>query len=222
MICTRIDIAHAVGVTSRFISNPKRDHWTAVKRIFRYLKGNPDGGITFGLNSEQTNLIGYSDSDYANDLDQRKSVTGYVFLLNGGAVCWSSKKQSTVARSTTEAEYMALGAAAAEAMWIRQFIAEMGMALEPTQLIGKPIVLFGDNQGSIKLAENPVYHARTKHIDIQHHYIRELVESNSIQVQYTPTTQMLADFLTKGLNRAAHRKCSQGCGLMPSRESVEE
>jgi len=219
MICTRIDIAHAVGTASCFISSPKRDHWTAVKRILRYLKGTPDGGITFGTNPNST-LTGYSDSDFANDRDKRKSVTGYVYLLNGGAICWSSKRQSTVARSTTEAEYMALGAAAAEAMWIKQFLSEMGITPETTNLHGKPIEVFGDNQGSIRLAENPVYHARTKHIDIQHHYVRELIENNLIKVLYKATQDMLADFLTKGVNRNLHKKCLDGCGFMTSRGSV--
>lgn len=138
-------------------------------------------------------MIGYSDSDYASDLDARKSTTGYIFMLNGGAVTWSSQRQRSVALSTTEAEYMAACAATKEAIWLRQLLSDID---EP---ISGPTTLYIDNQSAIKLIHNPEFHKRTKHIDIRYHFIREKLKKGEIETQYKSSEQQLADFLMKPL-----------------------
>lgn len=153
---TRPDLAHAVGTVSRFNSNPGKEHWTAVKRILRYLKGTIDLRLEFRKDAER-NIIGYADADWAADIDERRSTTGYVFTLQDGAISWNSKKQATVALSTTEAEYMALTSATQEVMWLRGIAGEVGLD------ITKPTVIYCDNRGAIDLSANANHSARTKH-----------------------------------------------------------
>ena len=186
MVCTRPDLAHSVGVLSRYMSDPKRDHWNAAKRVLRYIKNTTDVGIVFG-GQQKLRLEGYSDSSFANDIDDRKSTAGYGFMLNNGIISWSSKKQPTVAQSTTEAEYMGLSTASAEAVWLNNLLVELGFRTP-----NEPVKLYGDNQGSLMLSTNPKYHNRTKHIDIIYHHIRELIERKKIDLEYMPTKMMLA------------------------------
>ena len=138
------------------------------------------------------------------------STTGYVAMLNNGAIAWRSKRQVTVALSTTEAEYMALAEATKELKWMRQLLEDLGQGpgkeLDPT-------VLHTDNQGAISLAKNPVSHAKSKHIDIRHHFVRDAVMDKIIWLQYVPTNEMTADSLTKALSRQKHEKCAIGMGM---------
>lgn len=259
MVETRLDIAFATSVASRFAKNPSHLHTEAVKTILKYLKGTKDRGIVYGQGT--LTIEGYSDSDWAGDKDSRKSTSGYIFMLNGGPVSWCSKRQPTVALSSTEAEYIALTLAAKEATWLRLLLTELGLLkaedkhakinvsernssvqtlkddirargeeefstssesqtvnafptssesraantlFEPIVIDEStdPISMKGDNQGSISLAHNPVFHARTKHIDIQHHYIRDEVVVGRIDLTYVPTAEMIADGLTKLLTHA--------------------
>lgn len=186
---SRPDISYALNIVSRYLNNPGRDHVNAVKRIIRYLIKTKELCITYNGNSE---LIGYSDSDFASDIDSRKSNTGYIFMMNGGPVTWASRKQSTVALSTTESEYMAASEAAKEILWLRQLLIDIR---EP-QLV---VTLCIDNQSAIKLIHNPIYHRRTKHIDIKYNFIREKVEQNIISIRYVESSNQFADFLTKAL-----------------------
>lgn len=188
-LVSRPDIAYAVNVVSRYVNDPGPSHVTAVKRIFRYLIHSKDLSIVYHGNHE---LVGYSDSDYAGDLDTRKSNTGYIFLFNGGPVTWSSRKQNTVALSTTESEYMAASEAAKEILWLRQFLYDIK---EPQGLIN----LYVDNQSAIKLINNPVFHRKSKHIDIKYNFVRENVAKKIIDIKYVDTSNQLADFLTKAL-----------------------
>jgi hypothetical protein len=208
MLGTRPDIAYAVGAVSQYCSNPGRGHWTAVKRILRYLKGTMNFSLEYKGTNEQ--LIGYSDADWAGNIDDRRSTTGYVFLVADGAVSWNSRKQPTVALSTTEAEYMALAHATKEGVWIRRFLSEIGLG-SPCQ---KPTPIYSDNQGSIALVKNPVNHARTKHIDIKHHFVREKTEGGQVQVIFCGTEEMVADVLTKGLSKERHQYLSRRMGLV--------
>jgi hypothetical protein len=137
-------------------------------------------------------LTGYSDSDWANDISMRKSISGYIFYLADGVISWSSKRQATVALSSTEAEYMAISHATREAIWLRTLLKELGYSQNTT-------TIFEDNQSSIAIAKNPIHHARTKHIDIQHHFIWEKVETGELELIYIPTEEMRADALTKPL-----------------------
>ncbi|UYV67990.1 hypothetical protein LAZ67_5002731 [Cordylochernes scorpioides] len=146
-----------------YLDNPGQTHWTAIKNVFRYLKATPQLGILYANHQE---LTGYSDSAFARDIDSRKSTTGYIFMLNHGAVSWSSQKQSTVALSTTESEYIAACAATKEMVWLRRLLKDIGIKMD------RPTVLNMDNQAAIKLVQNPEFHKRTKHIDVRYHYIR--------------------------------------------------
>lgn len=186
---SRPDITYAVNLVSRYVSNPGAIHVNALKRIIRYLIRTKDMSIVYDNNTE---LVGYSDSDFAGDLDSRKSTTGYLFLMNGGPVTWTSRKQSTVALSTTESEYMAASDAAREILWIRQFLLDIG---RPQNTVSLKI----DNQSAIKLIHNPVFHKRSKHIDVRYNFIREKVELEIIHIEYVESSYQLADFLTKAL-----------------------
>lgn len=162
MICTRPDIALAVGVVSRYMAEPGREHWEAVKRIFRYLKRTSDVALCYGESG--LTVKGYVDSDYAGDLDGSKSTTGYAFTLSGGTVSWVSKLQSVVAMSTTEAEYVVAAQASNKAVWLKMLLEELGHKQEK-------ITLFCNNQSALYLARNPAFHSKTKHIRVQYHYV---------------------------------------------------
>ena len=182
MLGTRPDIAAAVGVCSKFMANPGLQHWKAVKRILRYLQGTLDLGLKLGGRNANPSLKGYSDSDWGGSLDDRKSTTGFVFDFSG-PISWQSKRQPTVALSSTEAEYMALTQAAKEALWLQGLLSEFGIKKT------RPTTILEDNQGCIALAKNPTSHARTKHIDIRHHFIRETLEAGQIKLDYCPTVE---------------------------------
>lgn len=189
-ICTRPDISHAVGALSRHMIKPTTTHWNAAKGVLRYLYGTSDFGLHFGTGAP--GVLGYCDSDYAADLDTRRSTTAYVFLLHGGTISWCSRRQPTVAVSTTEAEYMAAAAAVKEALWLRSLLTEFGF-----KNITLPIR--ADNQGAIKLLKNPVFSQRSKHIDVIYHFARERVALKDVSFDYIPTAEMLADALTKAV-----------------------
>ena len=194
-MCTRPDIAFAVQQLSRHLQATTAAHWTVAKRVLRYLQGTKALGITYHSSADRDTptVYGYSDSDWGGDLDTRRSTTGYVFMLGGAVISWSSRLQPTVALSSTEAEYMAVCSAGQEAVHLRQLLT--GLQFAPTS----PTVIFEDNQGCIALSENPVHHQRTKHIDIRFHYTRDLVACGDIKLKYIPTADQLADLLTKAL-----------------------
>ena len=208
-IATRPDIAAAISTLSQFASRPNQTHYQALKRLLRYLRGTSNYELTLGRQSQDNHerndvrlpleLTGYSDASWGNDHDTRRSYSGYVFLLGDSPISWSSKRQSTVALSTTEAEYIALTQACKEAMWLRQLLSELSFDQSMTAT-----TIYEDNQSTIALAKNPVYHARSKHIDIQHHYIREKVQSQEITLEYITTDDMIADIFTKPLPGPRH------------------
>jgi len=202
-VCTRPDIAQAVGALARYMSKPTTDHWTTARGVLKYLAGSVDRGITYGPMSE---LEGYCDSDYAGDIDTRRSTTGYVFILNGGIISWSSRLQATVAVSTAEAEYMAAAQAVKEALWLRKLIADIGAPL-------KTIQMYTDNQAALTLLKNPIASARSKHIDIIYHFARERVARKEIKFEYCPTAVMIADIMTKALAESKFEKCCSGMGV---------
>ena len=217
MVGTRPDIATAVGVVSRHLENPGQAHWSAVKRIFRYLRGTTGVGICYGTSKNLGVLEGYSDADWAGDLDSRRSTTGYVFTLGGGAISWNSKRQATVALSTTEAEYMALSSATQEAIWLRSLLKDLD-ALQQ-----QPTVIYEDNQACIAVVKNPTCHSRMKHIEIRHHFTREKVEAHEVVLQYLETSKMAADILTKAIAKPKFEELRDLMGLrvIKGREGVE-
>jgi len=165
-------------------------HWEAVRRIYRYLLGTKDLRLTYG--GAPSVLVGYADAD-GSMAEDRKAISGYAFLIDGGAVLWSSKKQEIVSLSTTESEYVAATHAAKEALWLQSLIGEL------FSLFGGSTTLFSDNQSAIMLSKDHQYHACTKHIDIHFHFIRWVVENGKIRLIYCPTTDMVADTLMKAL-----------------------
>jgi hypothetical protein len=211
MVATRPDIAVAVGAVSQYLNNPGIEHWKAVKRIFRYLKGTYDSGLELGgpelPDPNNIKLSGFCDADWGGNLDDRKSTTGYAFNVGSGSISWNSKKQPTVALSSTEAEYMATSGAAREALWLKSLLNDLGFSQK------QAICIFSDSQGAIALSKNPANHSRAKHIDIQHHFIRDLVEAGSIELKYCPTSTMPADMLTKQVPRDKHEDCARMLGL---------
>ena len=188
---TRPDIAYAVSSVARFSAKPNKLHWIAVKRILRYLKGT----IQFGLNYRRdapSVITGYSDADWAEDTSDRKSTSGYVFMMAGAAISWKSNKQTCVALSTAEAEYIALSAATQEAIWLQHLTRDL--LIEGSQ----KTKIFEDNQSAICLSKTQSVHGRTKHIvDIKYHYVRDMVETGNIQLEYCASENMIADILTK-------------------------
>eukprot|EP00963_Diacronema_lutheri_P011302 scaffold1360_cov595-Pavlova_lutheri.AAC.1 len=170
----RPDIAHAAAVLSRYMSKPAQEHWKAAKRVLKYLKGTRTHGLCLGQHEPESanaemglELTGYCDSDFGTDVDTRRSRTGFLFLLNGSLVAWYSKLQKTVATSTAEAEYMAVSACVKEALWIRNFL---GSLMNGTW-DGIPIL--NDNQATLRMLNDLNSVSRSKHIDIQHHFVRE-------------------------------------------------
>ncbi|GJS21580.1 retrovirus-related pol polyprotein from transposon TNT 1-94, partial [Tanacetum coccineum] len=169
MVCTRPDLAHAVSVVSRFMANPGKAHWKAVKWILRYLKGVSNICLVYDGEGHGDGLVGYADSDYGGDLVKRRSLTCFIFTLFGCAVSWKSTLQPTVALSTTEAEYMSMTKGIKECIWLHGLVQSLGLKVE------KP-VLFCDSQSALSLAKNSVYHERTKHIDVRLNFIRDVLE----------------------------------------------
>ena len=216
MMGTRPDLAFAVAALSQFSSNPGQPHWDTIKHVLRYLRGTAGYKLTYGGRPGASLLFdGYCDSDWGSNIDDRRSITGYVFTLGGGAVSWQSKKQPTVALSSVEAEYMAAAQAAREALWWQKLLRELGVARHPAT------VIHTDSQGSIALSKNPEHHARSKHIDIRHHFIREQVVANHISLQYVPTEDMLADVMTKPLAAATSTTSSSAASAStPSSSAV--
>ncbi|KAL3686396.1 hypothetical protein R1sor_008970 [Riccia sorocarpa] len=194
---SRPDIAFAVGRLSQFMSKPFVSHAMAMKRLLRYLHGTADFGLMFSRTGS-CNLHGYTDADRAGDADTRRSTTGYLFQLGRSSVTWVSRKQTTVATSSTsstEAEYRAMSEGCKEAMWLRQISTDLGLSTQ------HPLPLHCVNASSLKIARNPVYHGRTKHIGVHHHFVRKQVQDGTIDLIYTPTREQIADIFTKSLGR---------------------
>ena len=209
MICTRPDISYALSRVSRFQSNPGEEHWTAVKAILKYLKRTKDAYLVFGMQDEELVTTGYVDASFQTDPDDSKSQGGYVFMLNGGAVSWKSFKQSTVADSTTEAEYMAAGEAAKEAVWVRSFTAGLGVTPNPSN----PASLFCDNTGAIAQAKEPNSRQKNKHVRRRYHLIRDMVNQGEVKICKVATEENIADPLTKALSQSKHEGHVKGMGI---------
>lgn len=206
-IATRPDIAYAVGALARFNSAPNEAHLTAVKRVFRYLKGTANLHLQY--RKTDLNITGYSDADWASNPDDRHSTTGNIFLMSEGSISWLSQRQPTVALSTAEAEYIALCSVTQETVWLQKLMEDLIIKSEP-----KPMIIYEDNQGAIAMAKNPVGHKRTKHIDIKFHFVREKVQEGALLLQYCTTKEMLADILTKPLPKGQFEYLRSKLGLV--------
>jgi hypothetical protein len=195
-IATRPDISYAVQQFSQFLDCFSFVHWNAAIRLVRYLKGTRDLKLHLG-GPNLIDLIGFTDSDWANCLDTRRSIGGYIWTLGYGALSWGARKQKTVAASSCEAEYVAAFEAAKECIWLRALLLAIGF-LKPG-----PTKLLCDNNAAINLSEDPLFHVRVKHVDIKYHFLRERVQSNELEVRYINTDDNVADLFTKALD---HKK----------------
>lgn len=191
LVHTRPNIAYAVGIVSRYMERPTTMHLNAIKRIFRYIQGTQEYGLVYTESGGNNILSGYSDSDLAGNTDDRKSTGGMAFYLNESLVTWVSQKQRCVALSSCEAEFMAATAATCQEIWLRNVLKQV-----TDEQIG-PVTIFIDNKSAIDLAKNPVFHGRSKHIDIRYHFIRECVERGEIVVKHVAGEEQRADCLNK-------------------------
>ena len=192
LTATRPDVMFVVSLISRYMEHPTKIHLQTAKKILRYLKGTVDYGVFYKKGGNE-DLVAYTDSDYAGDLDDRKSTSGYVFLLSSGAVSWSSKKQPVVSLSTTEAEFIAAAGCACQTVWLRRILEKLGHTQRNSTTV------YCDNSSAIKLAKNPVMHGRSKHIDVRFHFLRELTKDGTVQLVYCNTQEQVADVMTKPL-----------------------
>lgn len=197
-VLTRPDIAFAISFLSQYNKCFDETHWKHLKRILKYLSKTKNFGLKYV--KEDCSLVGYVDADWASCVINRKSYTGFVFKLSGGAISYESRKQKTVALSSTEAEYMALSEACKEGIYLNNLLSE----INKNKFCDVPVRLLSDNQSSQKLASNPLYHRRTKHIDVRHHFVRECLNDKRIDISYLPTADMPADILTKSLCHVKH------------------
>ena len=208
-LTVRPDVAFMASQLAQHFHNPTMTHWKAAKRVLQYLGTTRYHGLSFGGKGHDNNIVvGYADADYAGDPDSRRSTTGYIFILNGGATSWCSRRQPIVATSTMQSEYIAASDCSREVVSIRRLMENLGaVQLEPT-------LLKVDNQCAIGLCSNPLAHKGAKHIEVRYHYIRELVENKTICVVYVGTKLQLADALTKAVDGDTHEKFLKGIGLV--------
>ena len=207
MMCTRPDICYAIGIVNRYQSNPGLAHWIAVKHILQYLRRTRNYMLIYS--DTDLNPIGYTDSDFMYEKDSRKSTSGSVFTLGGGAVVWRSVKQSSIADSTMEVEYIAACEAAKEAVWLKKLFTD----LEVVPNMDKPIVLYCDNSGAVANSKEPRSHKRGKHIERKYHLIREIVHQSDMAVIKIASQDNLADPFTKTLLAKSFEGHLSGMGL---------
>jgi hypothetical protein len=235
MTSTRPDLAFTMSRLSKFNANPNYDHQDAAKHALRYLRKTTEVGITYG--GSNVKVLGYSDSDFGADKDNRKSTAGYIFTVNGGAISWKSKQQGIVALSTMEAEYVGISEAGREAIWIKGLYNDVNQFVkgrmhppviyewqqienpgckpvenEPSS-DEEPMTIYGDNQAANGLTEDPKHHDRSKAIDVKFHWIRAAIKHQQIRVEHLPTSEMTADIMTKALAREKHERFMEYMGM---------
>ncbi|MBW0571042.1 hypothetical protein O181_110757 [Austropuccinia psidii MF-1] len=196
---TRPDLSYSISVLSQFFENPGMTHWNLFLHVLKYLRGTSKIGLKYQKDSQEP-IVAYSDADWGNCRITRRSTTGYLIKINDNLVIWKTRKQPTVSLSSAEAEYKSLTDLTSEILWLRHFCKEINISE-----VEEAIVVHEDNQGCIDTANSDcnTNTRRMKHIDIQLHFIREIISNSIIKLQYTPTTDMLADFLTKSTSRPA-------------------
>jgi len=204
-IATRPDLAYAISVVSENLENPKTSDWCAVKRIFKYLKGTVDFGLLYKADCHPCELEVYSDADYAGDVKTRRSRTGMVSKFSGGAISWMSQKQKSVVLSTTEAEYVAASESAKELIWLKRLLGDITTFETPSLLV--------DNASAVKLAKNPEYHKRSKHVDVRYHFVREKFIEGELHIKHVPGTLQVADIMTKPLASVRFKELCNLLGL---------
>jgi hypothetical protein len=209
IVNTRPDLAFSVGVVSRYMEAPGKEHWATVKHILRYLKGTMGYGCKYERGAElKPFLIGYSDSNFAGDIEDRKSTTGVGYYLGSSLVTRASQKQRIVALSSCEAEYVAAAAAACQGIWLSQLIADMLGTRETN------VKLHMDNKSAIALSRNLVHHDRSKHIDTKYHFLHQCIEEGKVEVEHVGTGDQVADIFTKSLGRVKFVEFRSALGVV--------
>lgn len=214
LVHTRPDIAFSVGILSRHMERPTELHQNAAKRVLRYVKGTIHFGLVYSKDSGNNILTGFTDSDLGGDLDDRRSTGGMVFYLNESIITWVSQKQRCIALSSCEAEFMAATSAACQGIWLRNVLSQI-----TSDHIG-PVTLCIDNRSAIDLAKNPLFHGRSKHIDVRFHFIRECVERGEVVLKHVSSADQRADIMTKALEKLKFEKMRNLLGVKKLVEHV--
>ena len=207
-VCTHPDLAFAIGMLGRYQSNLGRAHWIATKKTLRYLQGTKDLMPVY-RQTDALEIVGYSDSDHAGCKDSRKSTSGYVFTLAGGAISWKSCKQSIIASLTMYTEFIACYEAIGQAMWLKKFVP----GLKVVDSIERPLKIYCDNEPAVTYSHNNKSSGAAKHIDIKYYVVKEKIQDHTIEIEQLGTEKMLVDPLTKGLSPSVFRKHVTSMGL---------
>lgn len=202
----RVDIAFAANVLARYMHKPRRVHWMVARRVLLYLKGTKDLGLVYSFDASEV-PVAYADADWGGDLSDRKSTTGFVVLIKNCPISWKSKKETVVAKSTAEAEYIAVSACTQEVVWLRNFYSEIHREVQEATTI------YTDNDPALEMTENPVNLSKTKHIDIPVHHVRDEVKKGRIKLVHVPGVENPADLLTKPLGLEKHFNCVSALGM---------
>ena len=214
LVHTRPDICYAVSALSQFMSSPKHIHWIAAKHILKYLKGTQDYGLRY-TSGGGVLLHGFFDSDWAGSVQDQKSTSGFCFSMGSAMVSWSSRKQGSIALSIAKVEYVFASDASREAIWLRKLLSDLfASSLEP-------VIIHCDNQSYIKISENPVFHDRSKHMEMRYHYLRDMVYRIAISLQYIPTDEQTADVFTKPLSKTKFEYFSDNLGVVENAPLTE-
>jgi hypothetical protein len=207
----RPDIMFVVGVASRYMESLRTSHWKAAKRILRYVRGSVDLGLHY-LKTNNFKLIGYSDSDWYGDIDDRKSISGFTFYVGDKVFTWLSKKKAIVTLLTCEVEYVAVSLCVNHVIWLRNLLYDLKLPqLEATEIRV-------DNKSAIELTKNPVHHERSKHIDVRYHSIREHIKEKEVRVTHVPSNDQVVDIFTKALSRPLVKNCRRKLRMMNTRD----
>ena len=212
---TQPDLIYSVSYLSRFMSKPYSNHMTAAKRILRYLKGTIDYGLIYKIDKE-CELMGYCDSDYASDVDDRKSTSGLIFFYRSKPIAWNSSKQKVISLSSCEAEYISSTMAVCQGIWINRFMCELSGCVE------KRFDLCIDNKSAIEISRNHVHHGRTKHIEVRFPFIRKCVEDGKVNLRYVQTEDQVADLFTKSLGISKFCEFRKEIGIARVRRSSDQ
>jgi hypothetical protein len=207
MTITRPDLNYTVGLESQYMQVPRKPHLDGVRHTLRYVSATTDYGLFYEASTE-LQVHGYVDVDWAGSISDKRSTSGFMFSFGSADVTWSSKKQPTVALSSTEAEYKGAAMAACEVAWLRKLLGDLGLHVD------RQVVIYCDNLSSIQLARNPVFHARTKHIEVHYHFIRDKVLAGEIDLIYVNTEDQVAHIFTKVLGAKKHCRFRSMLGVM--------
>ncbi|XP_052172119.1 secreted RxLR effector protein 161-like [Diospyros lotus] len=200
MISTRPNITHSISLLSRYMSNPKKSYWDALKYLLRYINGSVNCGLCYKRRYDNLDLVRYVDSDFVGDKDSRKSNTAYFFTLGGNCISWKSQLQPLIALSSTETKYVAIIDAFKEAIWLQGLLREIN-------LLQIKVVVLSDSQSAIHLCKNPVYHERSRHIEVKYHFVQELVTNGTVMIKRVSIEDNPADMGTKTLTAVKFKHC---------------